>query len=175
LQRFCWRSTIWRRAYGGGYLGAFPESGFACPLLAQIAKELRDALPAVFAGHPLRYLWAFKYDGKGAGTHIHADEAAINVNFWITPDEANRDPGSGGLVVWDKAAPPDWDFARFNADAEASNTFLAGNNAKPATIPYRANRAVVFNSNLFHQTDRFDFAPGYLNRRINITLLYGRR
>jgi hypothetical protein len=34
---------------------------------------------------------------------------------------------------------------------------------------------VIFNSNLFHQTDRFDFAPGYLNRRINITLLYGRR
>jgi tetratricopeptide (TPR) repeat protein len=175
LQRFCWRSTIWRRAYDGGYLGAFPESGFACPLLAQIAEELRDVLPAVFAGHPLRYLWAFKYDSKGAGTHVHADEAAVNVNFWITPDDANRDPESGGLVVWNKAASPDWDFSRFNADAEASNAFLARSDAKPTTIPYRANRAVIFNSNLFHQTDRFDFAPGYLNRRINITLLYGRR
>jgi Flp pilus assembly protein TadD len=175
LRRFCWRSTIWRRAYDGGYLGAFPESGFACPLLAQIAEELRDALPAVFAGHPLRYLWAFKYNSNSAGTHIHADEAAVNVNFWITPDEANRDPDSGGLVVWDKAAPRDWDFSRFNADAEASHAFLARGDAKPVTIPYRANRAVIFNSNLFHQTDRFDFAPGYLNDRINITLLYGHR
>lgn len=175
LQHFCRRSTIWRRAYHGGYLGAFPESGFACPLLAQVAEELRDALPAVFAGHPLRYLWAFKYDSKGGGTHIHADEAAVNVNFWITPDEANRDPGSGGLIVWDKAAPPDWDFSRFNADTEASNAFLARSDAKAVTIPYRANRAVIFNSNLFHRTDSFDFAPGYLNRRINITLLYGRR
>jgi hypothetical protein len=81
----------------------------------------------------------------------------------------------GGLIIWDKGAPPDSDFARFNADAEASHAFLARNGARPVTIPHRANRAAIFNSGLFHQTDRFDFAPDYLDRRINITLLYGRR
>jgi hypothetical protein len=34
---------------------------------------------------------------------------------------------------------------------------------------------VIFDSNLFHATDRIAFRPGYTNRRINITLLYGRR
>jgi hypothetical protein len=28
---------------------------------------------------------------------------------------------------------------------------------------------------LFHETDRFHFKPGYKNRRINITLLFGKR
>jgi hypothetical protein len=43
------------------------------------------------------------------------------------------------------------------------------------TIPYRANRAVIFDSDLFHETDRIEFRDGYKNRRINITMLYGRR
>jgi hypothetical protein len=110
-----------------------------------------------------------------AGTQIHADEAAVNVNFWITPDEANRDPEHGGLIVWDKAAPLDWNFDRFNNDADAARRFLHGADARARTIPHRTNRAVIFDSNLFHATDRFAFRPGYTNRRINITLLYGRR
>jgi hypothetical protein len=42
-------------------------------------------------------------------------------------------------------------------------------------VPYRANRAVIFDSDLFHETDVIHFKPGYENRRINVTLLYGRR
>jgi hypothetical protein len=40
----------------------------------------------------------------------------VNVNFWITPDDANLDPERGGLIVWDVAAPLDWDFAKYNND-----------------------------------------------------------
>ena len=29
--------------------------------------------------------------------------------------------------------------------------------------------------NMFHETDRFEFEPGYVNRRINVTMLFGRR
>ena len=43
------------------------------------------------------------------------------------------------------------------------------------TVPYRANRAVIFDSDLFHETDVISFKPGYENRRINVTLLFGRR
>jgi len=174
-RRFCLGSTVWRKVYRDGYLGASPESGFACPLLAQIADEFAAIFPDIFDGHPLRYLWAFKYDSSLKGTEIHADEAAVNVNFWITPDAANTDPGSGGLVVWDRAAPLDWDFARFNADAPAMRQFLAEQGARPVTVPYRANRAVIFDSDLFHETDAIHFRDGYENRRINVTLLYGRR
>ena len=49
----------------------------------------------------------------------------------------------------------------------------------PATerieVQYRQNRATIFNSNLFHETQRTAFKPGYSNRRINLTLLFGER
>ena len=175
LRRFAHASTIWRKVYREGYLGATPEYGFACPLLAQIAEELPAIFPTIFEKHPLRYLWGFKYDSDLAGIDIHADFAAVNVNFWITPDEANNDPNSGGLVLWDVAAPKDWDVAKYNRDVAANREFLDSVGAQPITVPYRANRAVIFDSDLFHKTDRINFKPGYLNRRINVTMLYGDR
>ncbi|HSS14094.1 MAG TPA: hypothetical protein VLL04_09380, partial [Rhizomicrobium sp.] len=175
LRRFCMDSTIWRQIYDGGYLGAFPEHGFAPPLLAQIAEELRSVYPAIIGDHPLLHFWAFKYDSSLRGTGTHADFAAVNVNFWITPDEANLDPDRGGLVVWDAAAPLDWDFAKYNAADEDIRAFLEREKAKPVVVPYRANRAVVFDSDLFHETDIINFKPGYENRRINVPLLFGHR
>jgi len=175
LRRFCLDSTVWRQVYDGGYLGAFPEHGFAPPLLAQIAEELRTVYPAIIEDYPLLHFWAFKYDSSLNGIKKHADFAAVNVNFWITPDEANLDPDHGGLVVWDAAAPLDWNFAKYNAAEDDITAFLKAQDSKPVTIPYRANRAVIFDSDLFHETDVIAFKPGYENRRINVTLLFGRR
>lgn len=176
LRRFCLESTVWyRHSFAKGYVGAFMEDGFLCPLLLQIAEELRSAFPAIFGDHSLRKLWAFKYDSRLSGIPIHADFAAINVNFWITPDAANRNPETGGLVVWDKKAPRDWDFKKYNADETAIRGFLAESDAKSYAIPHRENRMVMFNSDLFHETGALDFHEGYENRRINITMLYGKR
>ena len=175
LRRFCLGSTVWRRSYEDGYLGAMPEHGFAAPLLAQIAEELRAVFPAIFGEHPLCYLWAFKYDQKHSGIKLHGDMAAVNVNFWITPDDANNNPERGGMIIWDVAAPADWDFEKYNGDIASNRAFVEGAGARPTIIPYRANRAVIFDSDLFHETDEIDFKDGYENRRINVTLLYGRR
>jgi tetratricopeptide (TPR) repeat protein len=175
LRRFCWESTIWHKSYKDGYLGAMPEQGFACPLLAQIAEELRDTFPTIIGDNRLRMMWGFKYDSRLKGIGIHADQAAVNVNFWITPDEANLNPDGGGLIVWDAAAPDDWDPAKYNGDEPGTRDFLAKAGAKPVKVPYRANRAVIFDSDLFHETDAIEFKEGYLNRRINLTMLYGRR
>lgn len=175
LRRFCWNSTIWQKSYEKGYLGAMPELGFACPLLAQIADELRETFPAIVGNHPLRKLWAFKYDSRLQGIGIHADQAAVNVNFWIAPDEANLNRDSGGMVIWDVAAPEDWDVEMYNGDEGAVRSFLDRVGAKPISVPHRANRAVIFDSDLFHETDSIGFKEGYLNRRINVTMLYGRR
>ena len=175
IRAFCLESTIWFTHYQNGYVGAFLGDGFASPLLAQIAEELPTALPGIFGGHKLHQAWAFKYDSRLSGINMHADFAAVNVNFWITPDDALEDKETGGLIVWDKQAPLDWDFDKFNNDQDAMRKFLADNHAKPVRIAYRQNRALVFNSDLFHETDRIVFREGYENRRINITLLYGRR
>ena len=175
LRRFCWRSPIWNSAYPGGYLGAFPEDGFAPAVLARMSEEFRAKFPAIFGRLPLKLWWAFKCEAGAPGIGIHADFAAVNVNFWITPNEANLDAGSGGLRIWNVPAPLGWDYQKYNAESERIREFLARANAMSLTVPYRANRAVIFDSNLFHETDRPRFKDGYLNRRINITLLYGLR
>jgi Tfp pilus assembly protein PilF len=176
IRRFCLESTVWfEYEYANGYVGAFWQSGFWCPLLGQIAEDLRRAFPGIFQHHTLRHAWAFKYDNRLSGIPIHADHAAVNVNFWVTPDAASLDPDRNGLVVWDKEAPLDWEFAKYNANSQAIHAFLRANNAGSVRAPYRQNRAVMFNSDLFHETDGVAFADGYENRRVNITLLYGTR
>ena len=177
LRQFCWASTIWKKDYENGYIGAFLGDGFASPLLLQIAEELRTRLPRIFGEHRLTQAWAFKHDSARRGLNIHADAAAVNVNFWITPDEANLSPESGGLIVWDKEAPRDWDFKTFNSDKNRGRIYdwLTQQGAREIKVPYRANRAVLFNSDLFHETDDIAFKEGLTNRRINITLLYGHR
>ena len=42
-------------------------------------------------------------------------------------------------------------------------------------IKYKSNRVIIFNSDLFHASDNFNFKKNYENRRINITFLYGKR
>jgi len=175
LRRYCLGSTIWRETHPEGYLTAMPEHGLACPLIAQIDEDMRAAYPGILGTHLLRYLWAFKYDSKLNGVGTHADPSLVTFNFWITPDEANLDPERGGLTVWDVAAPADWNSQRTIGDTAGCQAYLARAGAKPRTIPYRSNRAIVFSSALFHETDRMHFKDGYTNRRINITMLYGRR
>jgi hypothetical protein len=62
-----------------------------------------------------------------------------------------------------------------NGDNQAMRDYLASHGARPIRVPYRQNRAVIFDSDLFHETDTIRFKDGYLNRRINVTMLYGRR
>ena len=177
IRQFCYRSTMWQKSYPNGYVGSMPEHGFACPLLAQMADELRETYPDIIGGHPLLRWWAFKYTSQRKGVNVHADFAAVNVNIWITPDDANLDPESGGLIIWDKPAPLEWSFAEYNNPnaGEKIRKYLADTGAKQITVPHKENRAVIFDSDLFHQTDQINFKEGYLNRRINITMLYGRR
>jgi hypothetical protein len=175
LRRYCWGSTIWRETHPEGYLTAMPEHGLACPLIAQIDEDMRAAYPGILGTHLLRYLWAFKYDSKLNGVGTHADPSLVTFNFWITPDDANLDPEHGGLTVWDVAAPADWNPQRTIGDTAGCQAYLARTGAKSVTIPYRSNRAIVFSSALFHETDRMHFRDGYTNRRINITMLYGKR
>ena len=174
LWRFCLDATVWYQVKGG-YLGAYLVDGFGTALALQIADELRHRLPGIFGRHRLEQLWAYKYDSRLQGIATHADFAAVNVNFWVTPDEANRDPASGGLVVHKAHAPSDWAFRSYNADSARMAQFLEEAGDEPVTVPYRRNRVVIFDSDLFHRTDDLDFRPGYENRRINVTMLFGNR
>ncbi|NJO12142.1 MAG: hypothetical protein HC872_00220 [Gammaproteobacteria bacterium] len=119
--------------------------------------------------HPLLQMWGYKYRHDQPATHPHADFAAVNVNFWITADAANQNPDSGGLIVYDIEAPKEWDFDTYNRQGNRISDFLQESAAQSIAIPYRCNRAVIFNSDLFHATAPLAFLPGYANQRINIT------
>ena len=174
LQRFCLRSTVWRRPYPPGYLGANPESGFFSPLLLQIAAELRQAIPELLGDHHLNYWWSFVCQHQRPGTDIHADQSDISLNFWITPDSANLQPGGGGLDVWDVAAPADWTFDDYNSGARDIRAFLQRERAQQTSFAYAENRALLFRGSIFHQTAAVRFAEGFENRRRNVTMLFRR-
>lgn len=175
LRKFCLEATVFKKSYVPGYLNSVLFDGFATPLVLQLTEELRTRLPRIFTPHRLHLAWGIKYDSTLKGIPLHADFAAVNVNFWITPDEANLDPASGGLILWDKESPPNWPFHEYNIAGPRVRQFFKDTGAKAIRIPYRANRAVVFNSALFHETDAIRFRDTYEDRRINITLLYGRK
>ena len=67
------------------------------------------------------------------------------------------------------------DFGRFVKDEAAIRARLAENGAKAVAVPYRQNRAVIFDSDLYHETGPLDFRDSYENRRINVTMLFGKR
>jgi len=183
IRRFCLDATIWSdiahnfqgATVARAYLGSYLHDGFVAPLLLQVQRELKEALPSIFRGRPLGHMWAYKYEAELQGIGIHGDDAAVNVNFWITPDEANLDPEGGGLLVYPAEAPADWSFDEINLDADRMWRFVLDRGVEPINVPYRQNRAVIFNSDLFHATAPLRFKPGYENRRINITMLFGNR
>jgi hypothetical protein len=178
LERFCLRSTIWfGNRYLHGRLGAYFYGGFNCPLLLQIAEEIRRALPDIIGfQHPLRHVWAFKNTGELPGdSSVHADFAAVNVNFWITPEAANLDPGRGGMRIYELEAPRSWDFSTYNEDITVIRDYIALHRPNQIRIPYRRNRLILFNSDLFHETEAVRFRPDYESHRINVTMLFGDR
>merc|ERR1711879_542473 len=113
------------------------------------------------------------YTQGSKGIHVHADDALVNLNFWIVPDEANMDPSTGGMVVYGKEPPQGFDSIMYNHKGGLEGSYLEG---VPAVhIPYRQNRMVMFKSTQLHATEPHSFRQGYANRRINFTLLFGRR
>jgi Flp pilus assembly protein TadD len=174
LREICASSTVWRKIYPAGYLGAAPEDGFSAPLLAQIVEETQAVFAPILAGEPFRYLGAFKYDSEiSAGTNTHADNSNVNVNLYITGDDANLDPENGGMEIWDAAAPDIQAMRQLNGNEEMVQHFLERSGAQRFTVRHRANRAVIFKSTQFHKTGRFRFKTDYLSQRINISMLFG--
>ena len=177
LRSFLLESTIYFDVKTG-YLGAYHDEGLNGPLLRQIERELKHFMPRIFRKElPLINMWSYKCDQRYVeGLNVHADAAQVNFNIWITENDANLDESSGGLIVYLTSAPATWDFASFNAlDSKGKiYEFLDSVNAEKRVVPFRENRAVVFHSQLFHESDRFVFKKGYKNRRINLTLLFGR-
>ena len=175
LKKYLLESTIWFDfGHIDGFVAAYLEDGLACPLILQIADEIRASFPAILGDHPLSQAWAFKaLEGRRA-VDLHVDDGAVSLNFWLTPDTANRAPDRGGLVIY-TVPPAGLSGTDYRTGSAAMQAFAAAHEHARETVPYRENRAVLFDSRLVHGSDAPDFAPGYGNHRINITMLFGGR
>jgi tetratricopeptide (TPR) repeat protein len=175
LRRYLLESTIWHDfSHIGGFVASYLEDGLASPLVLQIADEIRQTFPGLLREHPLSQAWAFKGLEGSSAVDVHADDAAISLNFWITPTAANLTPDRGGLTVCREPPPRDWKMRDYDADHERIVAFLEQNGENTLKVSCRQNRAVLFESRLFHASDHPIFAPSYENHRINMTLLFGR-
>jgi tetratricopeptide (TPR) repeat protein len=175
LRQFVQEASIWKTSYANGYVGGFMGSGFCSRAMLSISEELKNVLPRVIGSNRLTQAWAFKYDQEMRGIHLHADFAKVNVNFWITPDEACLDKNTGGMVIYDAPVPSSWSFADYNANPQKLREYLDLHNSSSVKVPYKLNRCVLFDSAYIHNTDQLSFNDGYENRRVNCTLLYGRQ
>jgi hypothetical protein len=177
LRDYLLRSTIWHDFnHIDGFVAAYLEDGLACPLLLQIADELRTAFPTLLGQHPLSQAWAFKAVVPRAAVEIHSDDGAVSINFWMTPAEASRGAAEhGGLGVCRAPPPADWSVRDYEKDKARAKDFLAEHADEVEIVPYRANRAVLFKSRLLHWSDAPEFAEGYENHRVNVTLLFGKK
>ena len=162
-----------------GYLGAFPSDGTCHPLILALAEELVAAAPKIFGSHALAMWWIFKYDETNPeGIGIHADPAAVNINLWLTDDAACLE--GGGLAIYSHVPPLEQPMQAINREYKSTATEAALREELKAagcvtTIPYKCNRAAIFISDQYHESLPFRFAPGYGNRRANLTLLFGDR
>ena len=174
IQKFCRSSNIFKYPYINGYIGAFLSKGFANKFILELSEDMRKTFPKIFEETILAQAWAFKYDSVGKGIEVHADQATVNVNFWIAPEDANLNKNSGGMRIWDKVPPEDAKFDDYNAQKNGPKIrqMLDDYRIGSQTVTHKENRAVIFNSKLFHVTDDFEFVNTYENKRVNVTLLY---
>jgi hypothetical protein len=153
LLRLGLEAPNWLRVKAGGYIGAFGSDGFAPPVVARLASELEAAMPRVFGPHSLLMFWGFKHDTTLTrpyyGIKPHADTAAVNLNFWVTPDEANTNPEGGGLVLYDRMTPRMDKHEDFNNYAVGTAELGLTEANVRERVPYRQNRAALFTSAMY--------------------------
>ena len=153
-----------------GDLCAYPSGGSATPL-RPTRRGAALIAPELSCGYQLVTSWGYLYDDvRSPGIGIHADIAQrVNINCWITPDDSNLDPEGGGMVIAARPPRTGTSFLEYNAPNASDPTFWADLNEQSGgvniTVPHRQNRCVIFDSELYHWTDRVNFRRGYEHRR----------
>lgn len=181
IQHFAlFNNGLWRNyAHGENYICAYPQDGLIQPFVFRLAQALRSTLPGIFKQHRLKKFWMYRYSSqRHQGVQLHADAGAVNVNLWLAPDQANKDARSGGLRLFDIEAPlfeTDADFHAFNRQPAHIQSYLQQRGARALDVPYRQNRLLIFNANLFHESLPYDFEADFASQRMNLTLMFGQR
>lgn len=145
---------------------------FEHPILQGIISGLKKNLTTILAKKECVANLAFMYI-RNVGIHPHSDLAAVSVNTWLTPDEFNLDPNSGGLVLYDVKREEDMMVHLFNSAPYCVEYFKEKTKGNKVVIPYRCNRTIIFDSGTFHSSDRMNFVnKGGATTRMNFGLSF---
>lgn len=141
-------------------------------LTKQIVDDLYSKSEKLF-GNFVR-AWSFVYDNEASGVDIHSDPSNYNINIWVTPNESVKDKYSNGLNVYNVMVPKEANRAMYNKNIDNYLKDLVYANPHVIfRIPYRFNRAILFDASLPHETDKVSMLPGQENKRVSYTMLYG--
>ena len=190
-----------------GYMGAYGQSGLLLDqTMVMVAAAMGRMFPTIMCGRPMVQMWVYKYDQTynfkhqsnvtNSGISLHADDAQINVNIWLTKSssaggarggEKGKERSNGGLLLYPELKSTVKDlFSTFNSNppmdivqqtTPATSATIEAPNERVVKVMHQANRMVLFDSAMYHQSDQGmnSFGEEFSEQRINLTLLFGRR
>lgn len=139
----------------------------------ELAAEVQEALPRVLGNYAFVEHWAFLHRNNN-GLSVHTDVGAVSLDLWLTPDESNVGTSGGGLVLY-RLRRPDGHLSldEFNT-SRWTEAYVARADPTPlANVPYKWNRAVIFDARMFHETAPLRFAcDDSTSTRMNFNLLF---
>ncbi|MDF7793105.1 hypothetical protein [Pseudomonas syringae] len=116
--------------------------------------------------------WALLYS-KNSDGNTHADFGQLTLTYWLTPEEYNLDLNTGGLIIYDIKRAKNIGASEYLAAGKVSAQYVLERTKRHVVIPYKCNRAVLFDSSHYHRTNSpyFDIARPE-GMRMNITFSY---
>jgi len=114
--------------------------------------------------------WSLRFNTTGTGVGPHTDPAQYTVNVWVTPNHSLANENSNGLIMYRKRFDNKRWMETYNWTLDESKEYVK--HSRKVNIPYKFNRAVIFESNQFHETDNVIMKPGVNNCRVSYTFLY---
>lgn len=166
IGHWAWRFKNWTNAY----LHNYHLDG---PVLDRVAQELSGPLSEA-AGRPVERVaqWAILAH-QDSGLRPHADNGTYVVNFWLTPDEFNLAPSSGGMVLFDVRRPDTLMSPEFQVSPQSDEYVRRRTAGGRLEIGYRCNRAVIFDATVFHASLPISFgSDGMHSKRMNVSMVF---
>ncbi len=146
-----------------------PKSAFVEIILASVDSAMRKR-----AGDGINLIdyWALLYS-KNSDGNTHADFGQLTLTYWLTPEEYNLDSDTGGLLIYDVKRAKDLRASEYLTAGQASEKYVLERTRRHVIVPYRCNRAVLFDSSHYHKTHspNFDIAHPE-GMRMNLTFSY---
>jgi hypothetical protein len=145
---------------------------FNLPLINEIASAAVDKLAGVLGGLSLVEHSAFM-NRSNDGLSIHSDNGLATLNIYLTPDEFNLDPATGGLWLYDVKRGENQALHEFNSQPWCTEYYKKHTKGGAARVGYAFNRAVLFDARTLHAAERMRFAcKSVASHRLNLALRF---